>query len=1560
MGNGTAIKISSKDFFLFSCLSPPEGYSRARQYSTAMSSVFDDLSAEHARVIMQDAFTPPPSSAAAPAPALPATIASPPPAAGPSLSSFLKPSSAAVARSAKEITAKAESARSARRGSVVHDALAVKTTSLKRAARGARKSVDLRVRSPRSGGASIDIGNKGLELRQRVQRVKQSDATNLADVVRDTHVLNGVASRRFQRFVPVGQNVTGLAVSSEGGMLAIATHHRVSTIHDTESGKVVRSLKSQGNTLCIAFSLDSAHIATGAKDGYISVFNASTGAPLCEMHSEHGNIRRVRFHPLEESHLACACDDGTVIVVDWRKGKELRVSMLHDGIVRCLAFSHNGKFVATGSRDRTSKISSIETGEVKMIFEAHSAEVYDVCFSHDGCFLATCSADHTCVIFDVQTGSVVRTLIGHTGYIYSIAFSPDDQYILSGSMDRTAILWHWSAGTLVRRIVCHTESVRTVAFSSDQTRMFTGAWDKCAVIHDVRAPSAVHTFVNHKGMPVTCVAFSPDASLIGSGSDDHTARLADMRTGEIVYVVEQHTASVRAVSFSLNGRLFASGSLDCTVVLTDLASLTCLRTMSFGQRIYSVQFTPDSKGVAAAIADGCVAIKYVWDDSLIMTTHGHSAAVNCIDFTRDGKRIATGSDDYTCLVHAMSTRKLIVTLSTHTAKISSVAFTPDAKALATASSDCTAHIYNTETWSVLHTVTHEGYVTAVGFSPCSRYLATCSRDATAAIHNVKSGERMHIVVSHAKSVTGVAFSSGEGAPVMLATCSWDGSTIIHDLLPLTEMPNAKDAIMMLKHLDEKEVAGILSSYPEFLYDNFSSSDGLCALQRLALRGKGLASIRVAEAELPVPRSLKASKELACVVEEEWDGDKLSTLLEQYCKDDSILYFPVQTDDGYTPVGLAALTNNVRFVESVMRSKLLLDQHELPTDTLRVMLTGVDIIVLLERFPDLAMQYLDQPWLMVQARNEVGAGCELFGFGPGDDDVPEAWDMIWLARMLIRPVLSFCRGSSPLHYMVADQTAPWALWRKNRARLEDKSALRVPTESVFIGIVGLLENSIDILRVATSAEDRFLALFEKETIMAIIDFKWETFGRKRFTMRAILFAFYFTIVNIIAIALALERQSAPEMWASLTVRGFGVLALEVIAFTISIVYLGLEFHEMVVFKCDYVRDVFNWIDVSTSFIVIAVVLAHYFAADITTRAVLESIMAVLIWLRSLNFVRAHSQLGFFVRLLLDSIWDAKLFAIILLLLGVLFAVAVFPLANAVEDTGPFASLVSGSYLAFQYMLGRVSGEDLEDVGAPAFAALLLCTYMLISNVIMLNMVIAIIGDTFNRAVRHQNQVARRERADLIVEIEELDRSCGSCCTHPSTSIGPHTSIETAPWCYALERFCCCGGPVEEDDPSESGDKTEQWLHILRPQASGAAVDWRNSLRTAVMNSHDDFKMRMATVQKHMREEQVRAREREEDMHKAMARLVWKLDTLSVMVRESAKGRSTMTRRLSFRTTVKLAQQELFVASWNIGAWCCPLSTPPPRGGCSLVSSHLPPPQLSHSVGEQQPIRVLDDG
>jgi hypothetical protein len=68
-----------------------------------MSSVFDDLSAEHARVIMQDAFTPPPSSAAAPAPALPATIASPPPAAAPSLSSFLKPSSAAVARSAKEI-----------------------------------------------------------------------------------------------------------------------------------------------------------------------------------------------------------------------------------------------------------------------------------------------------------------------------------------------------------------------------------------------------------------------------------------------------------------------------------------------------------------------------------------------------------------------------------------------------------------------------------------------------------------------------------------------------------------------------------------------------------------------------------------------------------------------------------------------------------------------------------------------------------------------------------------------------------------------------------------------------------------------------------------------------------------------------------------------------------------------------------------------------------------------------------------------------------------------------------------------------------------------------------------------------------------------------------------------------------------------------------------------------------------------------------------------------------------------------------------------------------------
>jgi WD40 repeat protein len=71
----------------------------------------------------------------------------------------------------------------------------------------------------------------------------------------------------------------------------------------------------------------------------------------------------------------------------------------------------------------------------------HRGDVYTVAFSHDGRWIASGSEDSTVKVWDGRSGELVRTFRGHTGLVTSVAFSPDDRRLISGSRDHTAKVW---------------------------------------------------------------------------------------------------------------------------------------------------------------------------------------------------------------------------------------------------------------------------------------------------------------------------------------------------------------------------------------------------------------------------------------------------------------------------------------------------------------------------------------------------------------------------------------------------------------------------------------------------------------------------------------------------------------------------------------------------------------------------------------------------------------------------------------------------------------------------------------------------------------------------------------------------------------------------------------------------------------------------------------------------------------------------------------------------------------------------------------------------------------
>jgi WD40 repeat protein len=449
------------------------------------------------------------------------------------------------------------------------------------------------------------------------------------------------------------------------------------------------------------------------------------------------------------------------------------------GIVFSIAYSADGKYMASGHGDGVISLWDVATGQEILNCAGHTGRVYSLAFNATSDLLASSSDDRSVRLWKVSNGDCLKNLLGHSASVGTVAFHPSGEILASGSEDNSIRIWDISSGACLKILEGHTNHIWSVAFSPAGEILASGSFDSSAKIWDTRNWACIKTFVGHSG-GITSVAFSPSDPILATGSHDKSVRLWSIEQGACLNILSAHQDRVWSVAFNPTGDLLASGSYDNTVRLWDVNTGTCINKLTDHTNwVRSVAFHPTKGLLASGSYDTTIRIWNIENGKCLYTFQGYQVSVCSLAIQPQGHTLASGSDDRTIRLWDLSTKTLRNTLWGHGGWIYAIAFAPSGELLASGSADKTAKLWNIRSGACLNTLQgHDGWIYSVAFNPAGDLLASGSADKTLRLWNTDNGACLSILQGHTGTVGAVAFSpSGK----LLVSGSQDRSIRVWDV-----------------------------------------------------------------------------------------------------------------------------------------------------------------------------------------------------------------------------------------------------------------------------------------------------------------------------------------------------------------------------------------------------------------------------------------------------------------------------------------------------------------------------------------------------------------------------------------------------------------------------------------------------------------------------------------------------------------------------------------------------------------------------------------------------------
>ncbi|WP_185154035.1 caspase family protein [Fulvivirga sp. M361] len=438
----------------------------------------------------------------------------------------------------------------------------------------------------------------------------------------------------------------------------------------------------------------------------------------------------------------------------------------HYAAIKSVAFTNDGNYLLSGSRDKTIKLWELATGREIRSYLGHESTINDLVVTPDGKYFVSSSADKTAKLWEIATGKLIRTYAAHKDYMTSVALSPDGKLLVTAGYDQEAILWELKTGEELKRFKVNPDRGVGYGISADFSpngkQIAFGGDNRSVVIYDIASAEEIAELKPEMGRCGGCGTFvkyfGNDILSAGNGGD---LKLWDMNEKSTKKLLYTNPDEFTALDHDGTSKVFIS--TEDSIKLFNLTSGKILwqKQVLAEEGNTDATLSPDGKKIALSNDDKVVRIYDLENGNLLQRIEGF------LNQTDKGGLNYKGSSYWDRYIKKYTDLKNDIKVS------------PNGKYFAKGKLGNVIRLWDFKNGSIFRELSgHEKAVLCMEFSRDGKQLLTGSADETARLWDVASGQELMRFEGHREMIFTVAFSEDQSK---VATGSWDGSAKVWDI-----------------------------------------------------------------------------------------------------------------------------------------------------------------------------------------------------------------------------------------------------------------------------------------------------------------------------------------------------------------------------------------------------------------------------------------------------------------------------------------------------------------------------------------------------------------------------------------------------------------------------------------------------------------------------------------------------------------------------------------------------------------------------------------------------------